>query len=109
MAADCTLQGPRDEPPKLWARRVVFSITTEIRWLGTHRKMRALAVLATSARNGTLISYQRRFGRGRGRGTGSLITCPVVSAGSGVNAAPDVLTRSTNSDVVRRVGSLANA
>ena len=56
-----------------------------------------------------LISYQRRFGRGRGKGTGSLITCPVVSAGSGVNAAPDVLTRSTNSDVVRRVGSLANA
>jgi len=31
-------------------------------------------------------------------GTGSLITCPDVSAGSGVNAAPDVLTRSTNSD-----------
>jgi hypothetical protein len=56
-----------------------------------------------------LISYQRRFGRGRGRGTGSLITCPVVSVESGVNAALDVLTRSTNSDVVRRVGSLANA
>jgi hypothetical protein len=47
---------------------------------------------------------QRRFGRGRGRGTGSLITCPDVSSGSWVNAAPDVLTRSTNSDVARWVG-----
>ena len=28
-----------------------------------------------------LIFYQRRFGRGRGRGTGSLITCPVRFGG----------------------------
>jgi hypothetical protein len=51
-----------------------------------------------------LIFFQRCVGRGRGRGTGSLITRPVVSVGSGVDAASDVRTRSSNSDVARRVG-----